>query len=78
MTGRRDDEQTDVALPQRATDSESATESTFPTPQQSSVVQDSPGNPNVTLEGGSMLDDQGNYQTGDDIVDDEDGSGQNS
>lgn len=59
MTGRRDDDQTDVPLPQRATTSESATQ--FPTPP-SGVVQDSPGNPDLDLEGGSLLDDQGNFQ----------------
>ncbi|WP_034385122.1 hypothetical protein [Deinococcus sp. YIM 77859] len=59
MTGRRDDDQTDVPLPQRATTSESATE--FPAPP-SGVVQDSPGSPEVDLEGGRLLDDQGNYR----------------
>ncbi|EYB69714.1 hypothetical protein DEIPH_ctg002orf0026 [Deinococcus phoenicis] len=69
MTGRRDEEQTDVPLPQRSTDSESATQPTFPTPQQQRVVQDSPGTPGVELEGGSLLDDQGNYKRDDNLVD---------
>ncbi len=62
MTGRRDDEQTDLPLPQRSTDSESATK--FPTPQ-SGVVQDSPGNPDLELEGDSRVDEQGNMRTTD-------------
>lgn len=62
MTGRRDDEQTDLPLPQRSTDSESATK--YPTPQ-SGVVQDSPGTPDVTLEGDSRVDEQGNMRTTD-------------
>ncbi|GBF05398.1 hypothetical protein DAERI_040158 [Deinococcus aerius] len=62
MTGRRDDEQTDLPLPQRSTDSESATK--YPTPQ-GHTVQDSPGNPDLTLEGDSRVDDQGNMNTTD-------------
>lgn len=71
MTGRRDEQeapQTEVAIPQRSTDSDSATR--FPTPQ-GGTVQDSPGNPDLELEGGSLVDDQGNYQTDDTIVDGE-------
>ncbi|MDL2344833.1 hypothetical protein QOL99_11815 [Deinococcus sp. MIMF12] len=70
MTGHRSDEQTDVPQERRSTDSESATESTYPTPQQASVVQDSPGTTALGMEEeGGGLDEQGNMklQDGDPI-----------
>ena len=68
MTGRRSDEQTDLPQGQRSTDSESATESPYPTPQQASVVQDSPGNPDIGVEESGGLDEQGNHKGEDDLV----------
>lgn len=62
MTGHRSDEQTDLPQEQRSTDSQSATESTYPTSQQSGVVQDSPGNPDLGYEGTGGLDEQGNLK----------------
>ncbi|MPY66249.1 hypothetical protein F8S09_05985 [Deinococcus sp. SDU3-2] len=62
MTGRRSDEQNDAPQEQRSTDSESPTESTFPTPQQASVVQDSPGTTDLGYEGTGGLDEQGNMK----------------
>ncbi|MBB5295953.1 hypothetical protein E5F05_09850 [Deinococcus metallilatus] len=70
MTGPRDDDRTDVPVPPPASDAESATKFPYPTPEQESVVQDSPGTPGVELEGGSMLDEQGNYKP-DNLVDDQ-------
>jgi hypothetical protein len=58
MTGHRSDEQVDIPQENHSTDSESATK--FPTPQ-SGVVQDSPGNPDIGVEPGGMLDEQGDY-----------------
>ncbi len=67
MTGHRSDERTDLPQEQRSTDAESATQFPYPTPQQGSVVQDSPGTPGVELEGGSLLDEQGNYKSNDQV-----------
>ena len=62
MTGHRSEEQLDVPQENRSTDSQSATK--FPTPQ-SGVVQDSPGNADVGVEQGGMLDNQGDYVSDD-------------
>lgn len=70
MTGRRSDEQTDLPQTQRSTDSESATQSPYPTPQQSGVVQDSPGTTDIGVEESGGLDEQGNYKGDDDMVSD--------
>jgi hypothetical protein len=69
MTGRRSDEQTDIPQTQRSTDSESAGQSTYPTPQQAATVQDSPGNPETGVEESGELDEQGNHKGDDDMVD---------
>jgi len=65
MTGRRSDEQTDLPQEQRSTDSDSATKSPFPTPQQASVVQDSPGTPEIGVEESGGIDEQGNLKADD-------------